>query len=407
MSVLLFTLFGCTNDTSDKDTDQFANDSSIRITEPSNGDVLDAEFVLKYEAGADIETLELELDDEAYSNLDITEDSTTLTLDAGSHKISIIGFDEDSTWLSETSITITVDGGDPWVTITSPSDGSIVSNPVRFSVTASDNIDVIEFFADDWSLGTTTPEEILSYTFTGTDFAREIKAVGYDSGSVVAEHNISIVVNEATAPLLSDFNQHVLDIIPTYPTDGSYGYYWPDASESGWLGTTEDIYYQGELIAAGDPNLQSYCVGLTFEVFMKAWVEVDEAYNSDGTINGMSIADLDVFRIDWYVRDLYGAGPADAAENYGIGEVVTNWDNVASGDFLQWWRHSGSGHNAIFIDWELDSNGNRIGFQYWSTQGSTDGISYREEYFGTSGSSVNPQYFFPARIYTPENWYPW
>ena len=112
MSVLLFTLFGCTNDTSDKDTDQFANDSSIRITEPNNGDVLDAEFVLKYEAGADIETLKLELDNEAYSHLDITEDSTTLTLDAGSHKISIIGFDEDSTWLSETSITITVDGED-------------------------------------------------------------------------------------------------------------------------------------------------------------------------------------------------------------------------------------------------------------------------------------------------------
>ena len=36
----------------------------------------------------------------------------------------------------------------------------------------------------------------------------------------------------------------------------------------------------------------------------------------------------------------------------------------------------------------------------------TDGIGFNE-YFGSSGSTVNPQYFFPARVYTPENWISW
>ena len=140
---------------------------------------------------------------------------------------------------------------------------------------------------------------------------------------------------------------------------------------------------------------------------MKAWSEVDSDFIGDGSINGMTLYDLTEFRIDWYVRDLFGSGPADAAENYGVGELVTDWDDVQSGDFLQFWRNSGSGHNAIFIDWEWDSDGNRIGFLYWSTQNSTDGIGYNSEYFGSNGSTVNAQYFFPTRIYTPDYWLPW
>ena len=406
MSTLLLTFLACTQDkVVEEDKDQFANETSVLITQPTNGDVVESSFVLQYEAGVDVATLEFHVDNEHVSDLDITQESTPITLDAGNHKLSLIGLDKNDAWLSENSITITVDVGEPWVTITSPTDGSVVTNPVNFNINASDEIDEIEIFADDWSLGTTTPEQILSYQFQGIGFAREIKAVGYDDGVEVAEHNITITVDEGSAPLHSDFNQYVMDIIPTYPTDGSYGYYWPQGS--GWLGTTEDIYYQGELYTEGDPNSQCYCVGLTFEVFMKAWEQVDEAYNGDGSINGISFEELDESRKDWYVRDINGMGPAEAAENYGIGEVVTSWDDVNPGDFIQFWRHSGSGHNAIFIDWELDGDGDRIGFQYWSTQGSTDGIGYNEEYFGSSGSYVNSQYFFPARIYTPENWYPW
>ena len=109
---------------------------------------------------------------------------------------------------------------------------------------------------------------------------------------------------------------------------------------------------------------------------------IDESTINNGSINGMTVDDLLEFRMDWYVRDLYGSGPAEAVENYGIGEEVTDWSDIQPGDFVQFWRNSGSGHNTIFIDWETDNQGEIIGVYYWSTQGSTDGIGYRAEYFG-------------------------
>ena len=404
---LLFMVAACNTEKEidpNDDQDQFISNTSVRITQPENGAIVESSFYLQYEAGSDIDTLELWIDGSLSSTLDKTKNETLVNLEEGPHSLSLKSLGDDNDLLQEHSITVTVPS-DYWIAITAPSNGATVTNPVQFTVTSSDNIDSIELFADDWSLGTLTEDQVLTYTFSGTGFPRDIQAVGYVNEEIGAEHNITITVNEGTAPLSSDFNSYVNNLIPTYPTDGTYGYYWP--SSGGWLGTTEDIYYGDTLIASGDPDNQSYCVGLTFEVFMKAWAEVDTDWNGDGTINGMTIDDLYQFRLDWYVRDLFGAGPADGVEAYGIGELVTDWNDVQEGDFIQFWRNSGSGHNAIFIDWEWDMDGNTIGFLYWSTQNSTDGIGYNSEYFGSSGSTVNPQYFFPARVYTPENWITW
>ena len=84
----------------------------------------------------------------------------------------------------------------------------------------------------------------------------------------------------------------------------------------------------------------------------------------------------------------------------GDGSLVSQWSDIQAGDFIQFWRNSGSGHNAIFIDWEYDINDNIIGFVYWSTQGSTDGIGYNSEYF----SSVDPNHFYATRVHMPEDW---
>lgn len=395
----------CIDKTTDlEETNQFQQDYSVLIESPQNGAIIEDSFFLQYNVGTDVNQVQLWIDTVETMDIDVAATEQLLSLEEGSHTLELIGLDSQGEWLSNHSITITVPT-EHWVTITSPSNNSFVSNPVQFTTNASDSIDTIEFFADEWSLGTTVPSQVLSYNFSGTGFARDIEAVGYQNGVEVTSHNISITVDAGTEPISSDFNTFVNEIIPTYPTDGSYGYYWP--SSGNWLGTTSDIVYQGTVVAEGDPNNQSYCVGLTFEVFMRAWQEVDADYSSDGTINGMSIDDLDDFRVEWYVRDLFGAGPADAAEFYGIGEVITDWNDVQSGDFIQFWRNSNSGHNAIFVDWEWNSDGNVVGFLYWSTQNSTDGIGYNSEYFGSTGSSVNAQYFFPARIYTPDYWLPW
>ncbi len=398
---------GCTSDKEldpADDQDHFVSNTSVRIVQPENGAVVEDSFYLQYEAGQDMAHLEFWMDGVFSTTLDKSATETLVHLTEGPHTLSVKSLDANTEVLQEHSIIVTVPS-DFWVAITSPADGSTVTNPVQFTVASSDNIDSVEIFSDDWSLGTLNAGDVLTYNFSGTGYPRDIQAVGYVNDVVEAEHNITVTVDAGTAPLESDFNDYVNTIIPTYPTDGSYGYYWP--SSGGWLGTTEDIYYNGTLVASGDPSNQSYCVGLTFEVFMKAWVTIDTEWDGDGTINGMTVDDLYEFRLDWYVRDLFGAGPSDGVETYGIGELVTDWNDVQEGDFIQFWRNSGSGHNAIFIDWEWDMDGNTIGFLYWSTQNSTDGIGYNSEYFGSSGSTVNPQYFFPARVYTPENWISW
>ncbi len=407
MTLLLLSLFfGCQEKMGEAPLvqDQFANDTSVRIAYPENGAVVDDSFYLQYNAGAGLAHLELWQDGTFNATLNGNDTETLIHLEEGPHTLTLKGLDNDANLLNEHAITVTVPS-DYWVTITAPADGATVTNPVQFTVATSDNIDTVEILADDWSLGTVQAGQVLTYAFSGTGFPRAIEAVGYVDDTAQATHNITVTIDPGTEPLSSDFNTYVNNIIPTYPTDGSYGYYWP--SSGGWLGTTEDILYQGTTIAEGDPDGRSYCVGLTFEVFMKAWLEVDAAYNGDGTINGMTVDDLYEFRLDWYVRELFGAGPADGVEFYGIGELVTDWDDVEQGDFIQFWRNSGSGHNAIFIDWEWDMDGNVIGFLYWSTQNSTDGIGYNSEYFGSGGSTVNPQYFFPARVYTPDNWIQW
>ena len=48
-----------------------------------------------------------------------------------------------------------------------------------------------------------------------------------------------------------------------------------------------------------------------------------------------------------------------------------------------------------------------IGVRYWSTQGSTSGVGYNEEFFGASGSRIDPGYFYASRMAMPEDWIPW
>lgn len=386
--------------------EDFTWDDAVRIVSPTNGETVSTTFTLEYTAGADIDSLQVMVDGNRFESLTaLGEGSVVVTLSTGRHGIKLVGMDAGGNELSEHEIGLRVEDTDPWVTITSPPDGGEVPNPVTFAVNASDDVDTIELKVDDWVLGTVEPGGILTYEFDGTGYARSIEADAYADGVLVATDTITVTVDAGTAPSESDFTDVVVAFLESYPTDGSYGYYWP--SDSDWSGTTRDIWYLDTLVAEGDAEHRSYCVGLTWEVFMRSWEQIDEETGGDGTINGMSVDDLTEFRIDWFVRDLWGAGPLDAMDNYGIGDRVTDWSQVRKGDFVQFWRHSGSGHDVIFIDWETDSEGDITGFTYWSTQSSTDGIGYNSEYFGSSGSSIDPAFFFVSRPRMPENWEPW
>ncbi len=390
--------------------EDFAKDTDVRFTNLSNGQTVPSPLVVQYSAGADVAGIQLENDYGVLVSATAVPDGGAgeliVNIADGRYELTLLGLDEDDAELSRSSITIRVEtDDDAWVTITSPSDGATVTNPVSFVVDASDGVDEIELWADGWSLGTTQPGQLLTYEFSGTGFARDIEAVAWNDGVEVATDRIQLTVDAGTDPLDSSFNQLILDLVDTYPTDGSYGYYWPSGSD--WPGTTRDLWYQGQQVAYGDEQNRSYCSGLTWEVFMRAFEIADERTDGDGTINGMTVDDLYDFRTDWYVRDLWGDGVGIAVENYGIGERITDFADVQPGDYVQIWRHSGSGHTFVFIDWLLDDEDDIVGVTYWSTQGSTDGIAYKDEYFGASGSTIDPAYFFAARVYEPADWVPW
>ena len=410
---LLLTATSCAPETDEAvPSEGFSYAHTVRVLSPSNGETVTPDFEVAYQAGSDIAEVAVQALGEIVAGpLAPSADgagSFTLALDEGRVPLSLIGYDRQGEVLAQHDLNIRVAAeGSPWVTLTSPADGATVANPVQFTFSADETVDTIEVEADGWSLGTVIPGETLIYTFSGTGYSRQIAAYASADGEVVAEDAIEITVSEGTNPDVSDFNAAVVSVLESYPTDGSYEYYWPSGSGSGWMGTTQDIYYLDTLVAEGDPYNRSYCVGLTWEVFMHAFDQIDAATYGDGSLNGATVSELYDFVGDWFVHDLYGSGVVEAMENIGIGEQVTNLADLQPGDFLQFWRNSGSGHSTIFIDWELDDDGHIIGIQYWSTQNSTDGIGYSSEYFGSSSSSLDPSYFYAARAWMPVDWLPW
>ena len=385
--------------------DGFRRHDAVRVLAPDNGETVESPFTLFYEAGADVAAVHLDADGAPVVASSPVEGELVVTLEPGSWRLSLVGEDTDGGTLSHHDLTVRISEPEAsWVTLTSPADGAVVPNPVRFQVEASSDIDRVDVLADGFLLGSTTSGGAVTWEFSGTGYARDIEAQAWSGDQMLATDTLSVTVEAGTEPELSDFNALVLDLLEGYPTDGTNGYYWPEGDD--WHGTTRDIWYLDTLVAEGDPEGRCYCVGLTWEVFMRAFDEADRATGGDGTLNGLTVDDLDSFRVDWFVRELYGAGPADGLELYGLGEAVS-WADAQPGDFIQWWRHSGSGHNAIFIDWEYDDSGAIDGFTYWSTQSSTDGIDYNSEYFGSTGSSVDAAYFFPARPTMPADWIPW
>jgi hypothetical protein len=387
--------------------DGFVRGGTVRIVEPANGAAVDPSFTLSFEAGADVVEVALTVDGELEDSVAASETAIDVSADVGKHIVVLHGVAADGSILGEHAIAVHVVEAGPWVAIVSPSDGSEVINPVSFTVHASPDVQSIELLADGWSLGTVHPlPGMITFKFAGLGYPREIVAEGSANGSVIASDAIEITVAAtAHAPTTADLGSLVQEILEEYATDGTNDYWWPSGSD--WAGTTRDIWYRGTLVAEGDPYGRCYCVGLTWEVYMRAFQAADLATGGDGTLNGLSVADLEEFRTDWYVRQLLGAGASDALEGYGIGWRVASFAEVKRGDFVQLWRNNGTGHSVIFQDWERDDTGAIIGIDYWSTQSGTDGIAFNDEYFGSGSGDVDPNLVFVARAAAPSEWTPW
>lgn len=183
--------------------------------------------------------------------------------------------------------------------------------------------------------------------------------------------------------LSQSLNQYVLDVIKSYKI-GSYPYLLNNDYEN-YNGVTENLYYQGEVLLKGDANgtKASNCTGITFEVFFKAMQQRNKSLGLDPEdFNGMSRDQLFDMALIWFAA----MGPksqsniAVAVEKYNLGYRINNFEDLRAGDFIDLSRENNTGHTVVFLNW-IREDKKIIGFKYWSSQGSTNGISYKEEYF--------------------------
>ena len=191
------------------------------------------------------------------------------------------------------------------------------------------------------------------------------------------------------------FHTHVLHVMDTYPKDGHHGYHWPKKGD--WLGFTRTLRYDGKVLGKGDAEERCHCSGLTFEVFFRAW----ERFCAEEK-RPFRILDLDLDGVRKLVRDWFGATGDRATlhtaiTRHRLGWRIAEWDKAKAGDFVQLWRHSGSGHSVIFRGW-VREEGKIVGLRYWSTQSSTRGIGERSERFGTKGSTIKRNELWIVRV---------
>lgn len=203
------------------------------------------------------------------------------------------------------------------------------------------------------------------------------------------ESNEPESVGEINVGILKrDLNSYVLEVIKTYPV-GKLPYLLNN-DYANYNGVTVNLNYQDRLLLKAHPsgNRASHCSGITFEVFFKAMQQRNrEAGLSIDDFNGMSYEELFDFVLIWYVANSHKPtnNIAVAMEKYGIGTRVTNFENAKAGDFLDFSRENNTGHTVVFLNWIRD-NGKIVGLRYWSSQSSTNGINYREEYFNVRRS---------------------
>lgn len=202
-------------------------------------------------------------------------------------------------------------------------------------------------------------------------------------------------------------NSYVLSIIKTY-SPGRYPYLLNN-DYANYNGVTFNISYQDKLLLKANPsgNRASHCSGITFEVFFRAMQERNKKLGLPlDDFNGMTYDQMHNFVLSWYVADgdKQAQNAAKAVEKYGLGRRITSLEDARAGDFIDLSRENNTGHTVVFINWLKDNGGKIIGLTYWSSQASTQGISYKEEYFnipnaaGEKYGNVMMNYLFIARV---------
>lgn len=181
----------------------------------------------------------------------------------------------------------------------------------------------------------------------------------------------------------SDYGTNVITVANKF---SGGGYQWGGVS-----GVCIPLYHDGQLIRNCGKGDKTHCCGFTLSVaFIVA--------TNRGLLNGKSLSEVKGFSSDWYEAGGAGCGKlcVTALEDIGIGYEVS-LEDAQKGDFCQIWRTNGSGHSVIFLS-HIYEGDNIIGFNYRSSQTSTDGIGDSKEYFDGSGGSMKRDCTFFGRM---------
>jgi hypothetical protein len=193
-------------------------------------------------------------------------------------------------------------------------------------------------------------------------------------------------------------NPDVQARIATIPTDGTFPYQWSGN------GVTQDLYYLGSLIISCNNYPYTYCSGITYETFLLTNENCRTDHGLPPAIGTMTVNDMRTLRRIWYGATGVPAEDesqcALAIDRYQIGVMLDDLEDARGGDFVQLWRHSGSGHSVVFQGWGHDSGQQINRLYYWSTQSSTNGVGFYSEPVGeTSGIDINRVHI--ARVMKP------
>jgi hypothetical protein len=134
-----------------------------------------------------------------------------------------------------------------------------------------------------------------------------------------------------------------------------------------------------------DGSRCSYCCGYTFEVFVRAMKlrNVQKGFEPDD-FNGMSFNDLFNMLQLWYIE-----GPGDSEQRgivgYGLGQAITDLEQVRPGDFISYSTTPAGGHSVIFLDWIRDAQKQIVGMKWFSSNLSgSKGVGYGQGKFSDS-----------------------
>jgi hypothetical protein len=141
-------------------------------------------------------------------------------------------------------------------------------------------------------------------------------------------------------------------------------------------GVQRDIVWDGDRVARARADGGTYCCGVTFEVFVRAW----QVWSGTAGIAGLDPDEIRALITEWFCPTLGHSGVVSALVTRELGAEVDQ-EQARAGDLCQFWRRveldDPSGHSVVFLGFGM-CDGQRT-IEYWSSQKATGGVGVHTE----------------------------